>query len=139
MGTNLFPINFTRPNRRRSQRVLLRIGVVVSGIRDGRTFSENTVTAIVSAHGALLLLQQSVPPKQKLVVKNSVSREDVPCRVVDVHEANHQLGPTEVSIEFENPSPRFWHIAFPPEDWTPKSPEAKRYEAQKLRADDAPL
>src|SRR5215475_15668271 len=77
-------VTASRPNRRRSQRVLLRMGVVVSGTRDGRSFSEKTVTAIVSAHGALLLLQQSVAPKEKLVVKNAISLEDASCRVVDV-------------------------------------------------------
>ena len=128
MGTNPSYSNALRPTRRRSQRVLLKMGVVVSGTRDGRSFSENTVTATVSAYGALLLMHQSVTPKQKLVVRNAVSREDVPCRVVDVHGLNPETGSTEVSIEFETSSPRFWHIAFPPENWTPRSPEAKRYE-----------
>jgi hypothetical protein len=73
-------------DRRRSQRVLLKMRVEVSGSREGRSFSENAET-----------------------------------------------GATEISVEFESPSPRFWHIAFPPEDWTPKSPEAKRFEAQRLR------
>jgi hypothetical protein len=35
-------------------------------------------------------------------------------------------GKTEVGIEFLEPAPRFWHIAFPPEDWNLNSPEAKR-------------
>jgi hypothetical protein len=31
-----------------------------------------------------------------------------------------------VGIEFDEPAPRFWRVAFPPEDWSPHSPEAKR-------------
>ena len=120
-------------DRRRSQRVLLKMSVEVSGSREGRSFSENAFTAIVSAHGALLLLQQTVAPKQHLVVTNTLSREGAACRVVEVHGRNAETGATEISVEFESPSPRFWHIAFPPEDWTPKSPEAKRFEAQGLR------
>jgi len=32
-----------------------------------------------------------------------------------------------VGIEFLEPSPRFWRIAFPPEDWSARSPEAKGF------------
>jgi hypothetical protein len=32
----------------------------------------------------------------------------------------------EVGIEFLGPAPRLWRVAFPPEDWSPRSPEAKR-------------
>jgi hypothetical protein len=28
-----------------------------------------------------------------------------------------QVGPTEVGIEFQQPAPDFWRVAFPPPDW----------------------
>jgi hypothetical protein len=28
-------------------------------------------------------------------------------------------------LEFTAPRPTFWRVAFPPEDWTPKSAEAR--------------
>src|SRR5258708_30829374 len=34
----------------------------------------------------------------------------------------------EVGIELQKPSPRFRRGAFPPEDWSTRSPEAKRFE-----------
>ncbi|HKV63670.1 MAG TPA: hypothetical protein VJO16_17315 [Candidatus Acidoferrum sp.] len=35
-------------------------------------------------------------------------------------------GKFEVGIEFVELAPRFWRVAFSPEDWSPRSPEAKR-------------
>jgi hypothetical protein len=34
-------------------------------------------------------------------------------------------GKGEIGLEFTAPRPTFWRVAFPPEDWTPKSPEAR--------------
>jgi hypothetical protein len=34
-------------------------------------------------------------------------------------------GKAEIGLEFTAPRPAFWRVAFPPEDWTPKSPEAR--------------
>jgi len=28
-------------------------------------------------------------------------------------------------VEFLLPNPTFWHVAFPPKDWTPRHPDAK--------------
>jgi hypothetical protein len=40
------------------------------------------------------------------------------------------LGPVrdekaEIGLEFSAPRPTFWRVSFPPEDWTPKHPEAR--------------
>jgi hypothetical protein len=37
-------------------------------------------------------------------------------------------GVPEVAIEFRKANPRFWHISFPPEDWSAHGPESKRFE-----------
>lgn len=111
-------------NRRRSQRVLLSINVTVMGESPpGKTFTEETQTLVVNAHGALIALSAPVVSGQQLRLTNKASHEEEPCRVV-------YLGPkaggkTQVGIEFTKPAPNFWHIAFPPEDWTPRSPEAR--------------
>jgi hypothetical protein len=34
-------------------------------------------------------------------------------------------GKAEVGLEFSSPHPTFWRVAFPPEDWTPRHPEAR--------------
>ena len=85
--------------------------------------SEETRTLIVNAHGALIQLALTVEVGQLLGIKNLQTMEQLVCRVV--HLGAEQLGKREVGIEYENPSPRFWRITFPPSDRTPQSPEAK--------------
>lgn len=109
---------------RRSQRVCLRLPILV--LREGpgtNVASEETHTMIVNAHGALIQLSLTVEIGQLLGVKNSQTMEQLVCRVVNL--GPEQAGKREVGIEFEHPSPRFWRIAFPPSDWTPRSPDAK--------------
>jgi hypothetical protein len=109
---------------RRSQRVCLRLPIVV--LREGpgtNVASEETHTLIVNAHGALIQLALTVEIGQLLGIKNIQTMEELVCRVVNL--GPDQSGKREVGIEFELPSPRFWRIAFPPTDWTPRSPDAK--------------
>jgi hypothetical protein len=109
---------------RRSQRVCLRLPIVV--LREGpgvNVASEETYTLIVNAHGALIHLALTVEIGQLLGIKNVQTMEELVCRVVNL--GPDQTGKREVGIEFELPSPRFWRIAFPPSDWTPRSPDAK--------------
>jgi hypothetical protein len=103
--------------KRRSQRVDLNIPVVIcrpSG--EKRQFYEGTQTFVVSAHGALLALTEMVVPKQTLLMQNTESREQQECRVVSVKK--ELTGPPKVAVEFTRPAPCFWHLAFPPTDWT---------------------
>jgi hypothetical protein len=110
---------------RRSQRLLLTVNVVVSGKQAaGAPFAEETVTQVVNAHGALVLLKQTVLSGDCLKLRNLRTGEEIGCKVVDVGEL--QGHKSAVGIEFDQPSPRFWRISFPPEDWTPRSAEAKR-------------
>lgn len=121
--------NTFRPGRnqspRRSQRLLLSMPVIVTGDRStGGKFVEHTTTAVVNAHGAMVLLKEPVSNQQLLRIQNAKTGEGQLCKVVDLGLSVE--GKTEVGIEFVEPSPRFWHIAFPPEDWNLNSPEAKR-------------
>lgn len=112
-----------KSNRRRSQRVLLGLPVTVIGqTPDKKPLEEHTRTLVVNAHGALVLLNMKVSTGMQLVLRNGKTNEEVACRVVF---AGQQLGKAEVGLEFLKPTPNFWHIAFPPADWTPRSPEAK--------------
>lgn len=109
---------------RRSQRVCLRLPIVV--LREGpgeNVASEETYKLIVNAHGALIHLALTVEIGQLLGIKNVQTMEELVSRVVNL--GPDQTGKREVGIEFEQPSPRFWRIAFPPSDWTPRSPDAK--------------
>jgi len=114
-----------RSNQRRSQRVLLSLPVEITGQQgvEKKPVSEKTRTMVVNAHGALVQLNLKVEIGQQLTVKNLKTNEEAHCRVVFVNQA--QLSNVEVGIEFLKPAPLFWRIAFPPVDWTPRSPDAK--------------
>jgi len=34
-------------------------------------------------------------------------------------------GQGEIGLEFSEPRPAFWRVTFPPEDWSPRHPEAR--------------
>jgi hypothetical protein len=101
---------------RRSQRVLLRVPIIVMGETSESTpFSEKAITLIVNAHGALISLGTKVTAGQKLGIVNLSSGEELECHVV--HLGSTHNGETEGGIEFVNPAPFFWRISFPPSDW----------------------
>jgi hypothetical protein len=109
-------------NRRRSQRVLLRIPVQVIGQgTDKKPVSEMTHTAVVSAHGGLIYLSLKVTVGQAIILKNPETNEEQLCRVARADPAPD--GRTEVGIEFVKAAPTSWRVAFPPSDWKPHSPE----------------
>jgi hypothetical protein len=117
-------------NLRRSQRVYLSVEVVVSfQATNGIPLSEETRTLVVNAHGALVLLRRKVALGELLTLRNVKTEKELACRVVDVGPAA-QAGQREIGIEFVIPSPRFWPVAFPPADWSPRSPEAKGHRPQ---------
>jgi hypothetical protein len=96
----------------------------VSGKRtNGVAFTENTSTLVVNAHGGLLSLKEVVFEGQILTLKHTRTTEETSCTVMNISaKAN---GVTEVGVEFSKPNARFWRVSFPPEDWTPHSPDAK--------------
>jgi hypothetical protein len=111
-------------NLRRSQRVCLSVPVLVSKVEGGKaSASEETRTLIVSAHGALLELKMTVKFGDALTLKHQKTQEELNCRVVNF--GSEQAGKREVGVEFQYPAPRFWRIAFPPADWSPRGPDSK--------------
>ena len=110
--------------RRRSQRVLMQVSVRLHGIdTQGKPFDEEADTLAINAHGALVLLQARVTSGSLLTLRNNTTREEQECSVVF-------LGPVrgnkaEIGLEFSARRPQFWRVAFPPEDWSPKNPEAR--------------
>lgn len=107
-----------RADSRRSQRVLLRIQVLVRAEIHGEPpLTEDTSTVEVNAHGALISLAMKVRPGQKLVLKNWATAIEQECRVV--HIKDNPFGKNAVGIAFPYANPRFWNIDFPPPDWKP--------------------
>jgi hypothetical protein len=109
------------PNRRRSQRVVLRVPVTLSGTIDQGPFSEDTHTLIISAHGALISLAAKISQGQILRIRSQMYAEEQDCRVIWIGPETE--GKNRCGIEFLQPAPNFWHVAFPPADWSPASSE----------------
>jgi hypothetical protein len=108
------PDNWTK--KRRSQRLLLSVPVVAYRLpRAGRPLFLGAHTLSVSAHGALISFATGVAADQRLVLKHSLSGEEQECRVIFIQK--NPSGPTQVGIEFRQPAPNFWGIAFRPSDW----------------------
>jgi hypothetical protein len=123
--------------QRRSQRILLSVSILVTGKKaNGSPFSERTKTQIVNAHGALILLHETVLAGQEIRIKNLMTNEEMPCTVADIAAGATDL--TEIGVAFAKPCPGFWHVSFPPEDWSPKSAEAKRISAPAHSSPPAP-
>jgi hypothetical protein len=102
--------------RRRSMRVLLSVPIHASGKdRKGRTFDEETRTLVVNAHGALISLAAAVIAGQQITVANHATEQTSDCRVVYL--GSSASGKIQMGIEFLTPSPKFWQIDFPPDDW----------------------
>jgi len=111
-------------NRRRSQRVLMKLPVRITGqVGAGSSFEEDTHTLAISAHGALLVVAAPVYRGQRFTLSNIQTKAALECVVAHI---DRILGEQiQVGVEFLLPNPTFWRVAFPPKDWTPRHPDAK--------------
>ena len=110
--------------RRRSQRVLMQVPVRIRGkSAQGAEFDEHTETLAINAHGALILLNARLTSGAVVLMKHNKTEEEQECHVAFLGPVRG--GKAEIGLEFTAPRPTFWRVAFPPEDWTPKSPEAR--------------
>lgn len=110
--------------RRRSQRVLMHVTVRVRGTdAQGKTFEEETETLAINAHGALILISARVTSGSKVLMQNKRTQEEQECHVVFLGPV--RAGKSEIGLEFSEPRPSFWRVAFPPEDWSTRHPEAR--------------
>jgi len=110
--------------RRRSQRVLMQVAIRIRGNNaQGASFEEEAHTLAINAHGALILMEARVISGNKVLMQHKRTQEEQECKVVFLGPV--RSGKSEVGLEFCQPRPSFWRVAFPPEDWTPKNPEAR--------------
>jgi len=115
------------PERRRTQRVRIAMSVLVRAKSGNKSFEEETQTISVNAHGCVMRLAARVERGQEVSLVNAKTAEELPCTVIFIGQQDR--GKTEIGVEFAEPSPLFWRIAFPPVDWDPS--ERKRAPAQK--------
>ena len=102
-------------DRRRSQRVMIRIGVILHFTADGKTTSLPLFTVNVNVHGALLICPRSFPAGTQLVLEHKITHEQQNCRVTRTPQKTGDV--FYLPVEFEKAAPDFWKIAFPPPDW----------------------
>lgn len=110
------------PNRRRSQRVFLRVPIqIIARAPNQQHLSEDTFTSVVNAHGTIFPLSLKVAVGQNIILKHKETEEEQSVKVVRVSPGAE--GKSDIAVEFLRPAPRFWRIAFPPDDWAPHAPE----------------
>ena len=99
------------PERRRTVRLPLQVPVKVRcRLPEGETIDLPGSTYVVSAHGALLLMDTPLIPGQSVRVFNEMTCETVECQVTSLREKReHRF----VGISFIKPNVDFWHIVFP--------------------------
>jgi hypothetical protein len=100
----------TNEERRRAQRVLLRMPVLIH--LPGKANPLNGFTHTVSASGAMIILPEGLPTGTKLSIENPKSQKKVDAHVVRPPQMNSEG--SLIPIEFTTPCPQFWNIFFPP-------------------------
>ena len=105
-------------NRRRSERVMLQVPVtVLTETSEREQVREDAHTLVVNAHGGLLKLKMEVLAGQPLVLVNSKGVQEQ-CHVVRIDQPSPDY--CAVAFQFDDPSPMFWPVTFPPADWNAK-------------------
>lgn len=89
----------------------------------GKAFEEEASTLAINAHGALVLLQTRLTSGSSVLLQHKQTQEEQECHVVFLGPV--RSGQAEIGLEFSEPRPTFWRVTFPPEDWSPKHPEAR--------------
>ena len=93
------------------------VAVVATGARPGtdaskrELFTENTSTALVFPNGGVIALSAAVEPGQLLFLTNQRTQQEVVAQVTRKR-TNPATG-YYVELEFTEPAPDFWGIAFP--------------------------
>jgi PilZ domain len=100
----------TNEERRRAQRVLLRMPVLIH--LPGKTNPIHGFTHTVSASGAMIILPEGLAAGSKLAIENPKTHKKVDAHVVRPPQMNAEG--SLIPIEFTAPSPQFWNIFFPP-------------------------
>ncbi|PYU20132.1 MAG: hypothetical protein DMG32_22905 [Acidobacteria bacterium] len=102
---------------KRNQRLRLELPVFVysrSTDQEPEPLHEMARSLVVYARGGVLVLGATVKLGQELLLVNPRSEVQAACRV-----AGFEPCPPMVRLEFTQPVPGFWGVAFPPEDGDP--------------------
>ena len=100
----------TAEERRRAQRVLLRMKVLLHIADQPEPLQAETHT--VSQTGAMLLVAEGFPAGAKLTIEHPQTQARVEVRIARA--AQLSQGGSLQPIEFVTPAPHFWGVFFPP-------------------------
>ena len=105
--------------RRRSQRVIIRVPVTLLVTEKGQAMKISAYTVAVNIHGAMIVSPRSLDADTNLELVNGRTDEKVATRVTRATRESSEG--FLIPLEFTSPSPNFWQITFPPSNW--KAPE----------------
>jgi hypothetical protein len=105
--------------RRRSQRVIIRVPLTLLVTNNGHTLKVSAHTVAVNIHGAMVVCPRSFDADTTLEVVNGRTDEKIASRVTRTPRESSEG--FLIPVEFTSPSPNFWQISFPPSNW--KAPE----------------
>ena len=100
----------TSEERRRAQRVLLRVPVRLKIA--GKTQTIEGATHTVSATGALVVLTEAIPQGTKITIENITTQKTVEAQIPRPPQFSSEG--SLVPIEFTSSAPNFWNVFFPP-------------------------
>ena len=100
----------TAEERRRAQRVLLRMRILVHV--PGKAHAIEGFTHTVSATGAMIILPEGFAQGTKFTLENPKTQQKVEVNVVRPAQLNQEG--SLLPVEFLSPAPLFWNIVFPP-------------------------
>jgi len=100
----------TAEERRRAQRVLLRMPVLVHIANNPKAIEGFTHT--VSATGGMIILKEGLSQGTKFTLENPRTQQKVEVNVVRPPQMNQEG--SLIPVEFLSPAPLFWNIVFPP-------------------------
>jgi hypothetical protein len=112
-GTSLLP----GEERRRSQRVIIRVPVMLELTKLGQVVKIPAHTVAVNVHGAMVLCTRSLDSGAEVVILNERTNQRASARVTRTPRDSAEG--FLIPLEFSKPFPMFWQISFPPSNWKP--------------------
>jgi PilZ domain-containing protein len=100
----------TAEERRRAQRVMLRVTIMV--YQAGKPDPIKATTMTVSENGGMLIMRETLQMGVKVTLENPRTQKKVEAHVVRA--AQSSADGMQIPVQFDEVSPNFWGIFFPP-------------------------
>jgi len=118
---------------RRSSRIPQAIGILLVGSdMEGKMFSEETSTVLLSRHGAGIISHYKLSPEQELILRRLDTNKETEVRVVG--QIGAESGVYTYGVAFLDATDNFWGIDFPPPSEDDKEARTLRLECGRCKA-----